>query len=208
MAETEGVIRYQLDYRPGRLPPEADLAGLFRWFSRCRDRRLIGREPGLYAGLAYGNISVRTFRGFIISGTQTGGKPRLTPDDLAWVEDLSPEHNRVRAGGPARPSSEAMTHGQIYLELPAVAAVIHAHSPVIWRRAQALGMPMTPAEAAYGTPEMADEVKRLLGATRDSEGAFAMGGHEDGIVTYGPDMDSAGNRMLDLLAQAEALAAS
>ena len=208
MTQTEGVIRYRLDYRPGPLPADPGLEPLFRWFARCRERHLIGRSPGLYDGFAYGNISIRSRRGFIISGTQTGGEARLTPDDLALVEDLSAEENWIRATGPAKPSSEAMTHGQIYQQLAAVGAIIHAHSAVIWQRAQALGMPLTPARAAYGTPEMAAEVAALLRSSTESTGIFAMGGHQDGIVSYGPDMESAGNRMLDTLAGAESLAAT
>ena len=160
MTETEGVIRYRLDYRPGPLPPGADLAGLFHWFERCRANGLIGQDPRRYGGLAYGNISVRAQPGFVISGTQTGGHAQLTPDDLAWVQDFSAARNDLRATGPARPSSEAMTHGQIYDALPAVGAVVHAHCMVIWRNAGALAMPITAAAAGYGTPEMASEVRR------------------------------------------------
>jgi hypothetical protein len=204
MTETEGVIRYRLAYRPGPLPADIDLDGLLRWFDRCRERGLIGRDPVRYDGLAYGNISVRAARGFVISGTQTGGKPALGAQDLAWVEDLDPEANWLRASGPARPSSEAMTHGQIYRQLASIGAVIHAHTPLIWRRAQALGLPITAPSAAYGTPAMAAEVRCLLGRRGATDaGVFAMGGHEDGVVAYAAEMDSAGELLLATLARAE-----
>ena len=204
MTESEGVIRYELDFRPGNLPPETDISLLCHWFARCRELGLIGQDPGLYDGYAYGNISVRAGRGFVISGTQTGGKATLTAEDLAWVQDFDPARNRLRATGPARPSSEAMTHGQIYRALPAAAAVIHAHSAVIWRRAGALGLPLTAPEAGYGTPAMAAEVGRLLASATSDSGGFAMGGHEDGVAVYAADMDTAGGLMLDLLARASA----
>ena len=201
MAESEGVIRYRLDYRPGKLPPAADIAGLCRWFLRCRELGLIGQKPDMYDGFAYGNISVRAGAGFVISGTQTGGRATLSPDDLAWVEDFNATTNWLKATGPARPSSEAMTHGQIYRALPAVGAVIHAHSAPIWRRTQALGMLRTAPDAAYGTPEMVDEVSRLLTSAGGDEGVFAMGGHEDGVIAYAGDMDRAGHLLLALLAR-------
>ena len=206
MAESEGVIRYQLDYRPGKLPPEADLSDLFHWFGRCRELGLIGQDPGLYEGYAYGNISIRTRRGFVISGTQTGANPALSCEDLAWVEDFDPARNWLKATGPARPSSEAMTHGQIYLALPAAGAVIHAHSALIWQQAKALRLPLTAPEAGYGTPEMAAEVRRLLTSASGDSGAFSMGGHQDGVATYARDMNTAGRLMLQLLARATALA--
>ena len=202
MTESEGVIRYRLDYRPGSLPPDVPLSRLFHWFAQCRQRALIGRDPKRYDGCAYGNISVRADPGFVISATQTGAKPALLADDLSWVREIDPAHNRLSATGPARPSSEAMTHGQVYLTLPAVGAVIHVHSQLIWRQAKRLGLASTAAEAGYGTPEMATEVERLLQTAAANHGAFAMGGHEDGIVAYAEDMDTAGGLLLDLLQRA------
>jgi len=208
VAQSEGVIRYQLDFRPGKLPQDADISRLCRWFDRCRALGLIGLNPDLYDGYAYGNISLRAKRGFVISGTQTGGNTVLTGQDLAWVQVVDPVHNRLLATGPARPSSEAMTHGQIYQTLPAANAVIHAHSAAIWQRADALGLPLTAPEAGYGTPEMAQEVRRLLVSTTSDSGGFAMGGHEDGVVSYARDMDTAGRLMLELLTRANAIPGS
>lgn len=205
MTESEGVVQYRLDHRPGRIPETAGLGRLFHWFRRCRELDLIGCDPGRYGGLAYGNISIRVHPGFVISGTQTGGLAALHEADLAWVEAWDPGRNRVRSSGPARPSSEALTHGQVYRALPGVNAVIHVHSPVIWRHARALGLPVTDTAAGYGTPAMAAEVARLLGdAPHGSPGVFSMGGHEDGIVAYAASMDIAGDALLDALARARA----
>ena len=204
MTENEGVIQYHLDYRPGTLPPDAALSGLFHWFRRCRAHALIGRFPDRYAGAAYGNVSIRVRRGFVISGTQTGGRAALTPDDLAWVLDFDVANNQLTATGPSRPSSEAMTHGQIYRGLAAINAVLHIHSPHIWRQAQALQLPMTAGFARYGTPQMAHEVERILEADPGAtQGAFVMGGHEDGVVSYASDINTAGELLLKLQARAE-----
>mgnify|MGYP001823575724 FL=1 len=204
MTESEGVIKYRLAYRPGPLPPAGGLDDLFRWFRRCRERGLIGRDPERYGGFAFGNISCRAAGGFIISGTQTGGNDSLRADDLAWVESFDVGRNRLLARGPSRPSSEAMTHGQIYQALPGVKAVIHVHSPAIWRNARPLGVPLTDPSAAYGTPQMATEVTRLLTASPPrTAGLFVMGGHEDGVVGYGSEMDAAGQLLMDTLEAAE-----
>ena len=204
MTEVEGVIKYRLDYAPSALPDDTNLDGLMRWFRRCRERELIGRDAKRYDGYAYGNISVRAPRGFVISGTQTGGEPTLSATQLAWVIDFDIGANWLQAGGPARPSSEAMSHGQVYRTLPHVGAVIHVHSPVLWRSAADLALPTTLPSAAYGTPAMAAAVKAVLLARRDhSGGVFAMGGHEDGIIAYGSGIDDAGRRLFDCLARTE-----
>jgi ribulose-5-phosphate 4-epimerase/fuculose-1-phosphate aldolase len=209
MKEIEGVVKYRLDQGPGALPPAAQTAALRRWFAICRARGLIGQDSRRYTGLAYGNISQRAAAGFIISGTQTGGLSALDDADLAWVTGFDLAANRVEATGPARPSSEALTHALVYHTLPRVHAVIHVHSPAIWQHAGALGLASTPADAAYGTVAMAQETAALLRRAGASlPGLFVMGGHEDGVVAYGADMDSAGSLLLDTQARAEALHAA
>ena len=203
MTDTEGVIQYRLDHRDGGLPRQADYEGLFDWFARCRQQGLLGRDPQRYDGYAYGNISVRATTGFVISGTQTGGQSRLGQNDLAWVTRFDSAANTLTAQGPSRPSSEAMTHGEVYAELPAVGAVIHAHSPAIWGKAAALCLPVTDTGASYGTPAMAQEVRRLLRAAPRA-GVIAMGGHEDGVIAYAATMPEAGRLLLDALARAGA----
>ena len=202
MTQSEGVIQYTLDFTRGALPADCDPTPLLDWFSRCRARNLIGQDPALYDGYAYGNISLRAPRGFIISGTQTGGKSTLQASDLAWVLDFDSATNQLRATGPARPSSEAMTHGEIYRALPEIAAVIHVHSPQLWQAAGALGLATTDPTVGYGTPAMADAVRQLL-ITRPSGGVIAMGGHEDGIIAYGTDMDAAGAYLIRAFSQAQ-----
>jgi hypothetical protein len=197
MSESEGVVKYRLYHRPGPLPPGTATDDISHWFARCREVGLIGRDPARYDGLAYGNISRRMSTGFLVSGTQTGGFDRLGPDDLAWVTACDVEANSLQSQGPARPSSEALTHALIYRVLPAVNAVIHAHAPAIWHQAVRLGLPGTPPDAAYGTPAMARAVVRLLAADPEVPGLVAMGGHEDGVLAYGADLDSAGALLLE-----------
>ncbi len=119
------------------------------------------------------------------------------------MRDFNIASNRVRSQGPCRPSSESLTHGQLYSLLPDVRFVIHVHSPLIWRRSKDLGLPSTAPDAAYGTPAMALEVERLVQTSPAGEaGVFSMGGHEDGIVVFGNTPDQAGLRLLRLYRRA------
>lgn len=189
--ETEGVIKYRLDYTPAPAMEAAALRDLIAWHERCRALGVVGRDPRRYSGYAYGNLSRRLERGFVVSCSQTGGQSVLTPDDYAWVLDCDFEQNRIRAQGPGKPSSEALTHGAVYAADDAVRAVIHGHTPLIWRRAEALDLPVTPADVAYGTPRMASAVHDLV-LRLGGRGLLVMGGHEDGVIAYGPDLDAAG----------------
>jgi hypothetical protein len=101
------------------------------------------------------------------------------------------------------PSSESMTHAAAYDASPLVRCVLHAHSPVLWRRRRQLGLPETDPGVGYGTPGMAMEVARLYRESVLSERrVLAMGGHEDGILVLGRSAEEAGGTLLRWLARA------
>jgi len=202
-APADGVIKFDLSHQTGSLPTSASTASIFQWFGICRALDLIGQHSDRYEGAAYGNISQRASEGFLITGTQTGGHNSIGDGDIAWVTAFDTRANQVISKGPSRPSSESLSHGQVYALLPQVRFVIHVHSPLIWHRTGALGLPGTHPDAAYGTPEMAAEVERLLNTRETAEqGIFTMGGHEDGIVTFGATPEQAGHRLLQLYRRA------
>ena len=210
MTTNEGVIKYQLAYTPAPPLAYARLAELNAWRKILNMTALIGQDPGRYGGYGYGNISCRLDRSdrpsdqhpFIITGTQTGELSDLTPEDYVVVTGCFPAENRLVAEGPIKPSSESLTHGTLYALDPSILWVMHVHSPHIWRNAKRLGLPMT-GDVAYGTPEMASEVRRLY---RESDmpqkHIFGMTGHEDGVVTFGHTAEEAGFVLLGCLAQA------
>lgn len=211
MNQQEGVIKFDLQFTPAApLPPE-ELREINAWRRILHLLGLTGQDPERYDGLGYGNISrllepldapASRWR-FVISGTQTGGLSDLNEGHYALVTECDPERNRVVAEGPIRPSSEALTHGTLYQADSALRFVMHVHSPEIWRSARALKIPLTDENAAYGTPEMAAEVRRLLGQPSVREGRiFAMGGHEDGLVAFGRTAEEAGTVLVNLLARA------
>lgn len=208
MVEKEGVTKFTLHFAPSGPLPEADLLEINAWRKVCYLCRLIGQDPDRYAGHGYGNISQGRpsdgmARSFVISGSQTGHLVDLTRDHYALVLDCSPVKNHVVARGPIKPSSESLTHGAIYALDAGVGGAIHAHSPPIWRRAEALGIPLTDAAVPYGTPELADQIGRLFAETDVRQlGILAMGGHEDGIVTFGTTVAEAGLTLVRYLALA------
>ncbi len=187
-SEREGVIKYQLEHHFSGLEPVPgfdDLAACRRkLFKAC----LLGQDPLRYDGLGFGNISLRLPepRGFLVSGTQTGGLPDPGPEAYAEVLTCDPLRGTLVSAGQAKPSSESLTHAQIYAFSPSVRAVVHVHSPELWRGAAGLGLPVTPIEAAYGTTAMVLAVQALWDSgALNTKRLFAMGGHEDGIIAFG-----------------------
>jgi ribulose-5-phosphate 4-epimerase/fuculose-1-phosphate aldolase len=208
MTNPEGVIKFALEFTPGPPLSSEELATLNAWRAILYRHRLIGQDPARYGGYGYGNISQRMapldapphYRPFAISGTQTGEVAELGAEHYALVLACFPEENRIVAQGPIRPSSESLTHGTLYDLDATLRFVMHAHSPEIWRQAEALNLPITGAGVPYGSPAMAAEVRRLFAETEAAKRrVFAMGGHEDGIVAFGRTAEEAGEALLACL---------
>jgi L-ribulose-5-phosphate 4-epimerase len=213
MAQQEGTVKFQLDYTAGQMLSYEEIRVLNAWRKLFYATGLIGQDPLRYGGYGYGNVSQRfppyissAQARFAVSSTQTGELPELTAAHYCVVTECWPAQNRVVAYGPLKPSSESMTHGMVYRMDDAVRYVFHAHSPTIWHAASALDIPITSESVPYGTPEMAEEVQRLFRDTQvQLRGIFAMGGHEDGVVSFGRSAEEAGNVMIDCLVQAFAI---
>jgi ribulose-5-phosphate 4-epimerase/fuculose-1-phosphate aldolase len=210
----EGAIKFEARHTAGAI--EASRFGelvcqLIAWREILARTGLVGKDPALYGGYAYGNVSgrvgpypgARRERPFVVSGSGTSGKPRVALSDFCLVSRSDPQENRVTSRGSCMPSSESLTHGAIYDLAPHIRFVFHVHSPTIWRRARELRLPTTEASAPYGSPAMAQEVERLYRSSPLPEtGILAMGGHEDGIVVFGRTAEEAGQVVLRYLARA------
>lgn len=212
----EGVIKFRAAHTTTSLPEAAAHAvtTLLGWRDLLFQLRLLGMDPNRYGGAAWGNVSARigpfpgerAARPFVVSGTQTSGKAVVDREDFAVVTAWDVRKNSVVSRGPARPSSESMTHGAVYDLSPTIRAVLHVHSPRIFDVARALELPCTAPGIDYGTVEMANEVARLWRSTSLPERrVLVMLGHEDGVVAFGRDVDDAGSALMTTLAAASAL---
>lgn len=201
LEETEGVTKYRLDFQPAPAFDWASLAELDAWRGLLFRLGLTGHDPARYGGLAYGNVSQRLAgRGFVVSGTQTGGIENLAADHYCLVTGYDIPANRLMAEGPLRPSSEALTHAAVYRAAASLNCVLHVHSPELWSRARDLGIPCTAPGIAYGTPAMATAVESLL--REPGTQVIAMGGHRDGLIAVGETCAQAALPLVRLLAEA------
>lgn len=197
----EGVIKFINHHRTAP-PIHADTQELLRWRAIFYATGLIGQDPKRYNGDGYGNLSKRTQKNqFLITASQTSGLETITNEYLVLIPSCNPEHNTVVSEGPHKPSSESMTHATLYQIDADINYVFHAHTPHIWKARQQLHIPRTRQDVEYGTPVMAQEMKRLYPTVRNKK-IIAFDGHEDGIITFGRTADEAGLTMLKYLGMA------
>ena len=189
MSET-GVIKFTCEDNAVTLP----MFDGFDELNACRRKllqlRLIGVDRNR---IGFGNLSVRAreAEAFYITGSGTGGFAQLRLEHFAKVTAYDFDRNWICCEGRTVASSESLTHAAIYEADPAAMAVIHCHSESLWKELLR-SAPATAGDVEYGTPEMAYEVQRLF-ATSDVKArkAFAMSGHEAGVVAFGTTLNEA-----------------
>lgn len=187
----EGVIKFDCRWMEAEnLPLDERIAELVDVRNELFRMNLIGVYPD---GIGFGNISARVpgAASFVISASQTGHIPKCSAEHFTLVTTYSIKDNWVECIGPMRASSESLTHAMIYEVFHDATAIIHVHNNANWQRL--LGTVPTSAESVpYGTPEMADEVRRL---SRESDlrssRIMVMAGHEDGILSFGATLRDA-----------------
>jgi L-ribulose-5-phosphate 4-epimerase len=203
MSEQEGVIKYQLNHHYAPLTSDISVTEVNVWRDILYKLNLIGQDEQRYGGLGFGNISQKlpteTLQ-FVISGTQTGHLAQLSRHDYCLVTRAFPQDNRIDSTGECQPSSEALTHASVYLQDAFVQAVIHVHSPAIWKNTHALQLAHTPEDVAYGTPAMANAVAQLVKTQSWQHAAlFTMLGHEDGVIAFGTSLTEAADILIKQL---------
>ena len=192
----EGYIKYQLHWDVSEALPHQYVLPLMQWRQRMYERQWIGYDAEQKVG--FGNISMRldpSLGHFLISGTQTGELSKLVADHFTIVSDYDISANQLWCRGPVKASSESLTHAACYELSENIHAVIHIHNRPLWNW-MCRKYPATDQKAAYGTPAMAYEVKRLYQETDlPNRAVFAMAGHQDGIIAFGPDLAEAAGRL-------------
>lgn len=207
--DQEGVTKFDLRFQKRPPLPTVCLEPLNGWRRILFDLGLLGEETTPAGRIGFGNVSQRLRQGpkgrehFLITATQTGGKPILTAKDYSIVTAWDLDAHRVYAEGPAPPSSESLTHAAIYAIVADAQFVFHVHSAPIWSQAVRLGLPTTAAHIPYGTAAMAQEMQRLLAKFPPKQtGILAMAGHTNGIIAFGETAEATGAALIRTLSEA------
>ena len=189
----EGYIKFNIDHTPAPPLPAEYLKDLIFWRDRLHEANLIGVYNN---GIGFGNISKRFGNDFIISGTQTGHIKKGSPQHFSLVTETDILFNKVKCKGPVKASSESLTHAIFYKTTNDINAVIHIHNKEFWEKNLNI-LPTSDPAVPYGTPAMADAVAKILADEKAyQKRLILMGGHEEGILAFGPDLDAAGATLM------------
>lgn len=114
----------------------------------------------------------------------------LKKEDFVEVLNCAASAKEVTVNGKKPPSSETFLHYLIYKNRPDVNVIFHVHDEKIINNAQRLArefkIPVTKEEKPYGTIELAQEVKKVLGKNN----YVIMKNH--GVIGMGKDVNKAG----------------
>lgn len=189
----EGYIKFNCHWIKVDPIPMDRLREINEWRDKLYRFGLIGV---LDNGIGFGNISIRSENNtFIITGSGTGSLDKLTEEHYVLVNDYDVAKNSLTCMGPIKASSESLSHAMIYECLPETNTVVHIHNMDMWKKLMDK-IPTTDKNVDFGTPEMANEIKKIVGELGDKEKILVMGGHKGGIITFGKTLDEAGNILL------------
>jgi ribulose-5-phosphate 4-epimerase/fuculose-1-phosphate aldolase len=203
MKDQEGYIKFKYEWEKKLFTfPRELFERLNEWREKFFQMNLIGV---LDSGIGFGNVSIRVddTNQFIITGSATGKCKNLNRLHYSFVEDFNIEENFVKCIGETKCSSESLTHAAVYTHAPEINAIVHTHNSIMWNLFKDK-KPTTSARALFGTPEIAKEMGELVKQKQVlEEQIVVMGGHEDGLITFGSNLEEAGQAMLRYLDLAE-----
>lgn len=194
---TEGYIKFNCNWEQKKIQIQDEI---FEQLDAARTQlyelELIGMYPD---GIGFGNISVKSAESssFIITGSATGQFAKLEPKHFALVTGYNFNLNAISCTGQTKASAESLSHAAIYETLPEVGAVVHIHCLSLWEKLLNV-LPTTSAEIEYGTPEMAGAIRELISEMKSDEKVIVMGGHREGILAFGQNLDEATSEIIKI----------
>jgi L-ribulose-5-phosphate 4-epimerase len=194
----EGVIKFKFNWIQEPSMPYKWISELNEWRDKLYKAGLIGEDAN---GIGYGNISRRLERNtFVITGSGTGSLEKLNAEHYTKVMAYNIFQNTLTSAGPVKASSESLTHAAVYETVPELNAVFHIHHLALWE-SLLTHLLSTAKHIEYGTAAMAIEIARLLkDPLVQQQGIIAMGGHKEGVLSFGKDLEHAGRSIEKYLA--------
>jgi L-ribulose-5-phosphate 4-epimerase len=176
------IANYGFDVTPARL-----VTGIITEKGICN-----ANEEGISTLFKKYNVSRREKESnqFIITGSATGKYSQLKEEHFSLVNHVTIEENKLECTGQIMASSESMSHAAVYIHNKKIKAIIHIHDNNLWKK-YLNKLPSSSINAAYGTPQMALSIAEKINQLKTHSGVLIMGGHSDGIIAFGNNLDNA-----------------
>lgn len=193
----EGYVKFNCDWKQNDFGFDDEIFGQLETSrTKLYELGLIGMYPD---GIGFGNISVRLGEStaFVITGSATGQFTKLDRSHYALVTAYNFEENSISCTGLTKASAESLSHAAIYETIPSAGAVVHIHSLHLWNKLLNI-FPCTSEDIEYGTPEMAGAIQQLISGMTDDQKIMVMGGHREGILSFGDTLNEAISQIIKL----------
>jgi hypothetical protein len=183
----EGIVKFNFSHKQKESITKKEIEPLNNIRKQLREWSLLGVYPADHPKnpkTGYGNISKRVSnnkRRFIITGTQTSDKKKLTVEDYCRIISYSIKKGTVDSEGLSMPSSETLTHAAVYDAQSDINFVCHVHNKIIWKNYKELELKTIPKEATFGSLKLAKEIRKFY-QEHDGTEVVIMLGHEEGIL--------------------------
>ncbi len=164
--------------------PSEETKSYFSQFYKTGKKLSQGGFFPKYGDSSFGNMSVRTEKGFIITSRKSD-KSGLGIEDMVEVAAVDHAKKKKFVKGYKKPSSDMLTHEAIYKNFPEVNAIIHAHDELIVEKPE--GIPTTETDYPCGCLEAAEEALRTLEKSKSNY--IVLKNH--GVLALGKDLDEA-----------------
>ena len=176
-------VRFKTIFLGRGLPDDKRIYELIYWAKKFYELGLVPESAG--------NLSFRTEKGFIISGTgvELGNIEKQDFVKVLRIHRTMKGKVIIFAKGQIIPSKESLLHEVIYDLRPEINAVFHCHDKTALKFADSLDMPCTKKEQPPGSNELVEEVRILLNSKK-SVVYFALKNH--GIFSIAETTKQAG----------------
>jgi len=175
-------VKFETLFIERRAPKNPCIKELILWCKKFSEMGILPKHDNA----SFGNLSARTERGFITTGSGTDHES-MKEKDFAEVISVSIPEKKVSAIGLVAPSSESIMHYAIYAARPEINAIFHGHDGLVLKNAEKLGVRATEKEEPYGTLELVERAKKLC-----NHDYFILNNH--GMMSLGRTMKEAGER--------------
>lgn len=182
MAEEYVGVKFEVRFLEKKEIIDDNIKELIVW---CRKFNELGLAPK-YDGGSAGNLSVRTEKGFIITGSNTDFSD-VKEDGFVEVTNCDKEKKIITCNGVKKPSSESFLHYSIYKKRSDVNVIFHAHDDIVLKKLDEVA---TENDQPYGSIKLVQEVIKVL---KDNY-YIMMKNH--GVISLGSTMEKAGELLI------------